>query len=98
MAENKQESQAEETQKPQESSGVMQILDNLPKIFDFTQLTQEKGGDKENKVYNYFWRVFDFRGGKTINDMIDSHPYSKDPRGNLSKSPHITSLTFLSML
>ena len=60
-------------------------MDRVPKIFDFTLATQTKDTDKNNKVYNYFWKVFDFRGNKTMDQVLDNHPYCKDPIKSLSK-------------
>ena len=65
MAKNNSASEAEvkpSTSGDQSSSGFQ-----LPKIFDFTLLTQSKDGkDTGGKVYNYFWKVFDFRNGRTL--------------------------------
>ena len=59
----------------------------MPKIFDLTLLTQSKDGkETQGKVYNYYWKTFDFRGGRTLADLQSEHPYSKDPVKSLSKS------------
>ena len=58
----------------------------MPKIFDLTLLTQSKDGQStQGKVYNYFWKTFDFRGGRILSQLQDSHPYSKEPVKNMSK-------------
>ena len=42
----------------------------MPKIFDFTILTQSKDGkETEGKIYNYFWKTFDFRGGRKLEQV-----------------------------
>ena len=58
----------------------------MPKIFDFTLLTQNKDGKStEGKVYNYFWKTFDFRNGRTLQQVQDEHPYAKTPSKCMSK-------------
>ena len=59
----------------------------MPKVFDLTLLTQKTAGkDTAGKVYNYFWKTFDFRNGRTLETVQDEHPYSKDPVNSISKS------------
>jgi len=59
----------------------------LPKIFDFSLLTQSKDGkDTGGKLYNYFWKTFDFRNGRTLEQVQDDHPYSKDPVKSMNQS------------
>ena len=60
---------------------------SMPKVFDLTLLTQNKDGAEKTKgiLYNYFWKKFDFRGGKTFSEVQELHPYCKDPVKSLSK-------------
>ena len=40
---------------------------SMPKIFDLTHLTQSKESPgTAGKVFNYFWKTFDFRNGRTL--------------------------------
>ena len=59
---------------------------SLPKIFDLSILTQSKDGkETQGKLYNYFWKRYDFRGGRTLNQVQEEHPYCKDPLKSMSK-------------
>lgn len=46
-------------------------------------MAKQKFGSKDelvgNKIYNYYWKVFDFRGNKTFEQIQNEHPYCKDP-------------------
>jgi len=67
MAENKSEvgaAPAASTESTQSGSFA------LNKIFDLTLLTQSRdGSDTKGKVYNYFWKKFDFRGGRKLEQL-----------------------------
>ena len=41
-----------------------------------------KPGDQQ---YNYFWKLFDFRGGRTFKDVHEDHPYCKDPISSMDQ-------------
>ena len=71
---------------------------SMPKIFDLSQLTQSRDGkETAGKLYNYFWKTFDFRNGRTLEKVTDDHPYCKDPAKNMSKfSPFQHGLTLSS--
>lgn len=59
----------------------------MPKIFDLTLLTQKKEGtDTAGKVFNYFWKTFDFRNGNTQEKLVADHPYCANPLKSMSKS------------
>lgn len=39
----------------------------------------------KSEVYNYMWKTYDFTG-KTLKEMLDEHPYVKNPQKSVSKS------------
>ena len=50
-------------------------------------LTQSKDGvDTAGKVYNYFWKKFDFRGGRTLSNVQEDHAYCKDPVKSMNQT------------
>ena len=90
MAENKSSAEpAQETGSPAEQpkSESTGSAFSLNKIFDLTLLTQSKDGKETGgRVYNYFWKKFDFRGGRNLEKLQDEHPYCADPVSSMSKS------------
>ena len=55
----------------------------------FLEMMRSSGHSKphincESEV-NYFWKRFDFTGGKTFEQNLDEHPYCKDPIRAVSK-------------
>jgi hypothetical protein len=34
---------------------------------------------------NYYWKKFDFTNGRTYNQILNEHQYSKDPVASMSK-------------
>ena len=69
------------SQKPSDDASF-----SLNKIFDLTLLTQSKDGKETGgRVYNYFWKKFDFRGGRTLEKLQDEHPYCSDSVNAMSK-------------
>lgn len=56
--------------KPEEEKKAQKIIEasGINKIFDFTLLTQSTDGkETQGKLYNYFYKKFDFRGGRKFN-------------------------------
>lgn len=38
-----------------------------------------------SKEVNYYWKKFDFTNGRTYNQILNEHQYSKDPVASMSK-------------
>lgn len=38
---------------------------------------------------NYFWKRFDFRNDRSFNQVLEEHPYVKDPVASASKAASI---------
>ena len=87
MADNSPKAEATSPQKSEAASTEAKQGMSLPKIFDLSILTQSKDGkETQGKLYNYFWKRYDFRGGRTLNQVQEEHPYCKDPLKSMSKS------------
>ena len=70
MAENKPQEAKKSEEKAQQTQPAPSGGFSMPKIFDFTLLTQNKDGKgTEGKMYNYFWKMFDFRNGRTLQQV-----------------------------